>query len=66
MDISEDLARRLVELWFAWQANRPSHQRLLFTFHNEVVTSRPEFEGLSLLDTLAVLNTVTGISAPTR
>lgn len=60
MDVSEQLTRRLVELWLAWQDGKPSHQRLFFNFHEEVVARHRELDHLTLLDTLAVLNSLSG------
>lgn len=62
MEINDALARRLIDLWLAWQEGRPAHQRLFFNFHEDVVRGHPELGALSLLDTLTVLNTMAGIS----
>ena len=59
-DLSDHDANRrhLIEVWLAWQADKPSHQRLFFNFHEQVVRHDPRFVDYSLLDTLAVLNTL--------
>jgi len=58
MDSSHQALR---QLWYEWQLNRPSHQRLMIVFHNQVVSHHPAYRQYTLLDTLAVL----GSGSPT-
>ena len=59
LDQGLDTTRReLIEGWLVWQSSKPLHQRLFFNFHAQVVQNDPKFQHFSLLDTLAILNTL--------
>jgi len=66
MAISEDLAQELLSRWLTWQASRPAHQRLFFSFFEEVVRKEATLQEVTLLDVLTVLNTTAGIGPATE
>ncbi|MBM4203837.1 MAG: hypothetical protein FJ194_06760 [Gammaproteobacteria bacterium] len=66
MAVSEEVAQQLLGRWSVWQTNRPSHQRLFFSFFEEVVRQEDTLREISLLDVLSVLNTTVGISPETN